>query len=236
MLALRFTDSRKSITRCIVLLVSVLSFFLAGCSRTGVESAAGSPPQRKKMSALERLGSVMAGSYSSEAQAKADTAFYDIRLEMVRIWPERTDGYWLYVEQAVSSYLDRPYRQRVYRLSEEPDGRFRSQVYTLLEPTRFIGAFRTPTAFSAIGPDQLELREGCDLLLEWNADTDEYRGSTAEQTCESNLRGARWAYSEAVISPSGMRSWDKGLDAEGQQIWGPEKGPYDFVKVSGSPR
>jgi len=32
---------------------------------------------------------------------------------MVQIWEERTDGYWLYVEQAIAGYQDKPYRQRI---------------------------------------------------------------------------------------------------------------------------
>lgn len=40
----------------------------------------------------------MVGSYSSEAQSLADKEFRDVRLHMTRIWPERKDGCWLYVE------------------------------------------------------------------------------------------------------------------------------------------
>ena len=60
----------------------------------------------------------MTGSFSSQAQSLEDEEYFDIRLEMVAIWPMRSDGLWLYVEQASASALDRPYRQR-----EGEDGR-----------------------------------------------------------------------------------------------------------------
>lgn len=48
---------------------------------------------------LALLASWMTGSFSSGAQAAADSSYFDVRLQMVRIWPHRNDGYWLYVEQ-----------------------------------------------------------------------------------------------------------------------------------------
>ncbi|MBS4016235.1 MAG: hypothetical protein KGZ86_07390, partial [Candidatus Latescibacteria bacterium] len=67
---------------------------------------------------LQRLADYMTGYFSSEAQALADTDYFDIRLRMQRVWQNRTDGYWLYVEQAVAGYEAKPYRQRVYRVSQ----------------------------------------------------------------------------------------------------------------------
>lgn len=80
---------------------------------------------------LDRLASAMAGSFSSEAKAAADHDYRDIRLHMVPIWRDRANERWLYVEQAVGSALDKPYRQRVYRLVEHADGSFESIVFTI---------------------------------------------------------------------------------------------------------
>ena len=60
---------------------------------------------------LEQLVTMMTGSFSSQAQAKADTNFLDIRLEMKPIWTDRadvTEGHYLYVEQAAGWALDKP--------------------------------------------------------------------------------------------------------------------------------
>ncbi len=93
---------------------------------------------------LERLATFMAGDFSSEAQAKADTEYRDIRLAMARIWTDRADGPWLYVEQAMASALDNPYRQRVYRLEHTGGDVFQSHVYALKEPAKAVGAGKDP--------------------------------------------------------------------------------------------
>jgi CpeT protein len=71
---------------------------------------------------LDRLVEGMTGTFSSAAQAAADPDnFFDIRLQMVPIWTDRAEpdgARWLYVEQASAEALDRPYRQRVYRVSK----------------------------------------------------------------------------------------------------------------------
>jgi len=88
---------------------------------------------------LQRLASWMTGSFSSEEQAAQDTDYVDVRLHMVRIWKDRPDGYWLYVEQAVAWSLDKPYRQRIYQLTQLTDDLFLSRVYEIVEPLRFAG-------------------------------------------------------------------------------------------------
>ncbi len=219
----------------LILLLFTGILFQTSC-KLGSEASSGgkSAGVSKKASGLERLSAMMSGSYSSQAQSLEDTSFYDIRLEMARIWPERTDGHWLYVEQAVSTYLDRPYRQRVYQLVEEPDGRYRSIVYTLNDPIPLIGAWKKPSLFDQIGQERLKLREGCDIVMSYDAEKDQYSGSTADKTCPSNLRDARWASAEVELNREVMFTWDKGLNDEGEQLWGSEKGPYRFEKLSES--
>ena len=52
---------------------------------------------------LETLRNRMTGEFSSEQQAKDDSSYFHIILQMTPIWPNRKDGYWLYVEQAMAS-------------------------------------------------------------------------------------------------------------------------------------
>jgi CpeT protein len=178
----------------------------------------------------------MVGSFSSESQAAADPENYrDIRLQMVRIWPKRTDGRWLYVEQAAGTALAKPYRQRVYNLVSlaEPlaDGStIRSDVYELPgDPLTYAGAWKTPETFDALTPDTLDLREGCSIFLRQDADG-LFRGSTQGNGCSSSLAGASYATSEAIITPAGLQTWDRGFFADGTQAWGATKGAYVFVR------
>ena len=100
----------------------------------------------------------MCGSFSSQEQAAADPDFSDIRLHMVRIWPERDDGYWLYVEQAAASSLDRPYRQRVYRLTRVDESTFESAVFELDDPLQYAGEWKKSYALDGLTPKALKRR------------------------------------------------------------------------------
>lgn len=66
---------------------------------------------------LERLATAMIGSFTTAEQALADQDFRNITLHVSRIWSDRSDGRWLYLEQAltdarsipiVSSFISAP--------------------------------------------------------------------------------------------------------------------------------
>ncbi len=200
--------------------VRTLAFLAALCG-VGVPLQAGD---------LDTLRDWMTGSFSSEAQASEDSSFFDIRLEMVPIWPDRKDGPWLYVEQAAATSLDTPYRQRVYHLSVQDDGRFRSEVYSMADPLLFAGAWREPEKLAALEPADLILRQGCAVILEGES-AERFRGSTVDKQCESALRGATYATSEVIVTADGIESWDRGYSSADDQVWGAEKGPYLFRRT-----
>ena len=174
---------------------------------------------------LVQLSTRMIGSFSSEAQSKADTSYFDIRLQVVPIWKNRTDGIWLYVEQAMAKKIDKPYRQRVYRLSDLQAGEIESAVFTLKAPLRFAGK---PDEVEKLVPDSLSQREGCSVFLQRSGKT--FRGATKDKTCPSDLKNAAYASSEVTITKRMMLSWDRGYNAAGKQVWGAEKGGYRFMK------
>ena len=194
-----------------------------------VSCTSGTTPSRDSAE-LERLATWMTGSFSSQEQAAEDPSFFDIRLEMARIWPHRDDGPWLYVEQAAASSLDQPYRQRVYHLTQVDDNTFRSDVYTFDEPLRFAGAWKETLPLAELSPESLDLRKGCSIILH-RVGADAFEGSTQGHGCESMLRGAKYATSEVRITASEMYSWDRGFDSTGTQVWGAEEGGYVFKKL-----
>jgi hypothetical protein len=199
-----------------------LAALLAGCASTS------SNPD------IERLSALMAGSFSSEAQSKAQAGYFHITLKVARIWPERADGPWLYVEQATATAPQRPYRQRVYRLSQASEGGapvWVSATYTLPgDALRFAGAWDNTAMLKDLQPSDLSLRTGCDVFLK--ADGASFAGSTRGKGCASDLRGASYATSEVRIDASGMTSWDRGLDSSGQQVWGATAGGYRFDRMT----
>lgn len=172
----------------------------------------------------------MTGSFSTAAQAASDDRFFAIQLEMAHIWPTRTDGYWLYVEQALATKLEEPYRQRVYRVTAQDNGRFASEIYMLPEPQRWIGAWRSAEPWAMLDPEQLEPKAGCTVFLTRQADGS-FVGGTEGSGCQSELRGASYATSEVHLNAEQLVSLDRGYDATGTQVWGSTVGGYIFTRV-----
>lgn len=182
---------------------------------------------------LSTLADWMTGSFNSKAQAETNEAYFDINLEMAQIWADRTDATWLYVEQAVSKSLDKPYRQRIYKLEKVGDNQFISTVYSLPEPKAVVGAWKAPASLNSLTPDNLLLREGCHINIDAEQKDGKliFTGSTEEKLCSSKLRGASYATSHVDIRDDVLTSWDQGFDGADKQVWGAEQGPYVFDKV-----
>lgn len=184
---------------------------------------------------------MMAGSFSSAEQSLVDKDFRDIRLHMTLIWPSRTSDSekWLYVEQAMAEAQDRPYRQRIYRVT--PGTSERGGVGTLVSEVfelpggpegalMYAGAWQTPDSMETLSPEQLSKRDGCDVVLrEVVAGT--FEGGTVGKACLSSLRGATYVTSKVRMDATGLVTWDQGFDASDKQVWGAVKSGYEFRRV-----
>ncbi len=221
----------SSVAARVFRIVAITALFVAivlvgtGCG------AAHRPSPGAPAADLDRLVAWMSGSFSSQEQAAADPDYRDIRLHMAPIWTERADGRWLYVEQAVASSADKPYRQRVYHVTQRADGSFESAVFKLPgDPLKYAGAWKNPALFAELKPSDLEPRTGCSIVLVKKGDI--FEGSTTGKECPSDLRGAAYATSEVRIEASRMVSWDRGFDDKGGQVWGATKAGYEFRKTA----
>jgi hypothetical protein len=199
-----------------------ISFFLAACSSSNKTVS-------KPNNELEKFLQLMAGKYNSQAQSIADTNYFNISLVMTPIWKDRTDGKWLYVEQAMASKLDKPYRQRVYHLQHPSSNVYTSDIYTIKDAMSFAGAQNDDTKMQKLSFDKIELKEGCTVTLTANGNN-EYIGGTTLDHCLSDLRGAKYATTKITMKRGELVSWDQGFDASGKQVWGAEKAGYIFVK------
>lgn len=171
------------------------------------------------------------GSFTNEAQAAGDHSYADVRMHTARIWEERQDGIWLYVEQALVTALDRPYRQRVYRFFVQPNGLVVSEIFALPGPSplKYAGWWRRPGAFEDLSPKSLLKRDGCEVVLKKVTET-RWSGGTVGGGCGSDRPGVASITSEVEVGPDGIRSLDRGFDKTGKQVGGPTSGPYEFVR------
>jgi len=172
----------------------------------------------------------MTGDFDSYEQSQQQPAYYNITLRMKRIWPDKADGYWMYIEQAMAGST--PYRQRVYRVVMADETTVGSEVYEFLNPSDeagAVGAWADPDPLGDLTPDDFELRDGCTVYMT-RQDIDTFIGGTEGKDCESDLNGATYATSEVTLTIDQMRSWDRGYNADDQQVWGATAGPYIFDK------
>lgn len=226
------TDIRR-VAALVVLLSATI-----GCGgspkRRGPE--AGDDSKSQHQAQVERLSRYLTGTFANQEQANEGDGedYLSVVVVFQPIWEERSDGPWIYVEQQVVGSQD-PYRQRIYQIATSSTGSLRSEVFELPEPAAFVGAWKHPETFAALTPASLTPREGCGLIWSYDARADVFEGRTIGTTCQSVLRGASYATSTAEVSEDEIRSWDRGFDIKGQQVWGPKMGAYIYRRVVTEP-
>ena len=175
---------------------------------------------------MGELVTIMQGSYSSEKQSIVDTTYFNISLRMLPIWKNK--GHYLYVEQAMFAKQEKPYRVRIYKLSQKGD-EFISEIYTLKNEKEWIGKWKTLEAFDQLSEKDIDLKKGCEVVLR-RIGKNKFVGQTGNKTCPSELRGASYASSKVTVTQDEILSWDQGFDKDGKQVWGAMKAGYQFLK------
>jgi len=207
-------------------LVTLLGAPAEGAETPGVET----PRVSGEVAAL------LAGTFDSKAQAEANPdGFRAVRLVSVMVPKSRlgSGAPVLYLEQALVSTPDKPYRQRFYRIEETVDGGVVSRVFEPKETLAVSGKWRDPSDLALYGPGDVTERIGCAVRLKKTAEG--WEGGTEGTGCPSALSGARYATSRVKLAPERMESWDRGYDLEDRQVWGAKDGPYVFERRSAGP-
>ena len=176
---------------------------------------------------LQELVNIMQGHYTSEQQSVRDTTYFNISLRMTPIWKQK--GNYLFVEQAMATKQDKPYRVRIYKISQQKN-LVVSEIYTIKNEKNWIGKWATPQAYDALPMTDIDLKKGCEVILD-RVEKNKFIGKTGIQTCPSELRGASFASSIVTVTANRLDSWDQGFDKAGKQVWGAEKGGYEFIRV-----
>ncbi|MBL9214194.1 MAG: chromophore lyase CpcT/CpeT [Opitutaceae bacterium] len=177
-----------------------------------------------------KLARYMTGTFSNAEQSRYDQNFREFILHTAPIWPERTDGLWLYSEQALAGAVNHPFRQTLYQIVTQPDGRVEVRLFQAPDPVRITGAWKKPDLFIGVTPDALLPREGCTLFLELQPDG-VFRGATRGEGCASSTNGSRYSTTEAAFAEREQYTWERGFNARGTQVWGSIHGGYKFVRI-----
>lgn len=175
------------------------------------------------------LGQHLIGVFDSEQQSIDDPQYFAIQLVTCPVdAPDLGDDV-VYVEQAMLDNVDAPYRQRLYVLEGDDDAETAmTTVHALVNPSASIGLCDEEKA--TFGEDDVTLRSGCGVRMDWDSGDEAFVGETADRSCESTMNGASYATAEVWIGASRITSWDRGFDANDDQVWGAVAGPYEFLR------
>jgi len=213
----------------IAVLLLVMTILVNGCGfclSCGPETRV----RAKQDVEMDKIAAFMVGSFTNSEQVAAGTGDHQLILEAARIWRLDPDGVWLYIEQAVPSNRGKPFLQRVYHFARLDEDSFRYEIYLLPDEAVFAGAFADVSLFDDITAADLIHKAGCDINLD-RVNSYTYTGGTNGTTCPSELHGASHSTAEIVIRPGRFETWERGWGSDGQQIWGPVKGPYVFRRL-----
>ncbi|MEQ9553524.1 MAG: chromophore lyase CpcT/CpeT [Coleofasciculus sp. G3-WIS-01] len=188
---------------------------------------------------LISLASYMAGEFDNQQQALAEPVWY-VHLHLwqrpIPLFSE--DSLTLFAEQAPITNLNRPYRQRIFRLyqSDQPSTGLQVQYYQIKKPETVRGAGCHPELLQQLTPEDITLLPDCRLNVQMHQiSLNNYEFSTtsaSDHPCCFTYQGNNYQISlgfEATADE--FRSYDKGIDpSTGKATWGALLGPFRFTK------
>lgn len=177
---------------------------------------------------VQELTTWFEGSYTSERQAQGDSTYANERLEIRRIWLERTDGTWFVVERFLASNSDVPLQQLVMNLRAVEDNITEIRLYAWKAAEKTRGLWKNLERASDFSFSDLGLMRGCEMYFQRNATT--FLGGTHGTACRSNVDGASYVSYSMSISATSIALWERGFTAENKQVFGSVKGPYYYLK------
>ncbi len=140
----------------------------------------------------------------------------------------------LYQEQAVAEKFNEPYRQRFLEILSDDRGQnqVESKSYKPINMEKWIGFCDKPETERIVPTTELGTYV-CSVFLTKSAANymkPLYLGETQTGGCPANVRGATSISNTIYLFPDGMNTWDRGFDANGNQVWGAANEAYKFRK------
>ncbi len=184
---------------------------------------------------VEDVASRLEGTMDTSAQARANPKVANVRMTACRIGlsdrnsQSTNKSIFLYQEQALSPELNKPYRQRFLEISSVNSGRtVRSLSYKPVNPETAVNLCNKPASERIVKSNDLG-KPFCSVFLTRSGEN--YIGITPSQGCPANVRGAVKITNTIVLGDTNMKTWDRGFDAKGKQVWGAESNAYEFRKI-----
>jgi hypothetical protein len=182
---------------------------------------------------VERLLPWLEGTFTNHAQHLQDTTVSNDTLHIKRMWHDRTDGAWFYVEYRSESGADKPKRQLVYNVRRVEQGMIEQASYRIKQPDRVAGAWADTTRLQDLTPAGLVKRRGCEVFLQ--ADFGQYLGRTMGMACGGDTYGVSYVTVDVTIKYDRIVIWERGFNTSNEQVTGGTVGPSIFQRLTPLP-
>lgn len=193
-------------------------------------SASAIPKSNHVEMVVNHLVGVMDTSAQSAADGRADVRMTTCKVSLsdpkARGKGNRPDSVYLYQEQALTKSLDSPYRQRFLQISTGNEQEtVISQSYKPISPQQWNGFCDRPEPKRVVNSADIS-QPICSVFLKRKVNI--YVGKTPSDGCPTKFRGAVKITNLVILHSQGMDTWDRGFDAEDNQVWGAKNESYQF--------
>ncbi len=182
--------------------------------------------QAQTVNHVEEVVSHLVGVMDTSAQAEVNPQRVKVQMTTCKLELKgEVDSIYLYQEQALAEKLNQPYRQRILHLIDLEDGQVESKSYKLTNEKQWIGFCNQPASSRMLNKSDLG-DSVCSVFLRPVITI--YIGETPPEGCPANVRGAVKITNKIILHKLGMDTFDRGFDAEGNQVWGAVNDSYQF--------
>jgi CpeT/CpcT family (DUF1001) len=187
------------------------------------------------------LAEYLSGEFENKDQALAEPVWYvNVKLWQRPVALFTEDSLTFFAEQANILSLQKPYRQRIMRLTEgtSEEAPIKVQYYMLKNPTVFSGGGVNPVILKNLAMEELELLPGCILdvkVEESGFNTYKFIATSVANSCCSFTYEGNTVYVSLgfTAKKDEFFSFDKGIDpTTGSGSWGAVMGPYRYIKCA----
>ncbi len=181
----------------------------------------------------QEVATLLEGIMDTSAQAIANPKAANVRMMTCRVRVAdasiKSQTIFLYQEQALAQDLNKPYRQRFLKISAHlPNQSIESLSFKPNHSNEWNGFCDKPDSERIVTFKDLG-SPICSVFLKRSGQG--YVGSTPVDGCPTNVRGAVRITNQIELNPSGMKTWDRGFNAQGEQVWGAKSESYQYQRI-----
>lgn len=143
---------------------------------------------KEKYVELSQLRDMMTGDFRSMGKAQVGRQHDYVVLQSRPIWQDRSDGYWLYLEQFAAADDKLPAVQTVLHFYVTNNRELVCETYTLTDPSAFANATRQQSQLLKLSYAGLKKSDACPLYFQQMGNA-VFNGKIPEATCAVKVQG-----------------------------------------------